>query len=36
MKWEDYLLTLYGPGETDLAPPVRFFSVAPEVGMEGL
>ena len=29
-------LTLYGPGGADLAPPVRFFSVAPEVVMEGL
>ena len=31
------LLTLYGPGGgADLALPVRFFSVAPEVVMEGL
>ena len=31
-------LTQYGPGVGggDLAPPVRFFSVAPEVVMEGL
>ena len=29
-------LTAYGPGGADLAPPVRFLSVAPEVVMEGL
>ena len=33
-------LTLYGPGGgggvADLAPPVRFFSVVPELVMEGL
>ena len=32
-------LTVYEPREgrgDDLAPPVRFFSVAPEVVMEGL